>query len=97
MLSTFYALVLKTGPYEKYIVMTNADYVTHMGSKTSKDLSICIGTWRNISVETWLQMGKAQREEVEAVEAKVETEKPLSVEELRKLRLKALSSHLETL
>ena len=40
MLSTFYALCLKTGPWEKYIVITNADYVTHMGKKTKKDQSI---------------------------------------------------------
>jgi predicted helicase len=56
MLSTFYALCLKTGPWEKYIVITNADYVTHMGKKTKKDQSICIGTWKKIKTETWLKM-----------------------------------------
>ena len=49
-LSTFYALCLKTQiPWKKYIVMTNCEYVTHMGQKTEKDQSICIGTFRNIS------------------------------------------------
>jgi hypothetical protein len=55
-LSTFYALCLRTGPYEKYIVMTNCEYVTHMGQKTVKDLSICSGTFRGISSDDWIKM-----------------------------------------
>jgi HJR/Mrr/RecB family endonuclease len=33
-LSTFYALCLRTGPWEKYIIMTNCDYTRHQGKKT---------------------------------------------------------------
>lgn len=45
-LSTFYALCMRSGPWDKYIVMTNCDYARHVGKKTEKDLSICIGTFR---------------------------------------------------
>jgi len=70
-LSTFYALCLRTGltninladnldilnkPWKKYIIMTNCQFVTHMGKKTEKDQSICIGTFRNITKEEWLRM-----------------------------------------
>jgi predicted helicase len=56
-LSTFYALCLKTQiPWEKYIVMTNCQYVTHMGQKTEKDQSICIGTFQNITKDNWIKM-----------------------------------------
>jgi predicted helicase len=56
-LSTFYALCLKTEiSWEKYIVMTNCQYITHMGQKTEKDQSICIGTFRNISKDDWIKM-----------------------------------------
>jgi predicted helicase len=56
-LSTFYALCLKTQiSWEKYVVMTNCEYITHMGQKTEKDQSICIGTFRNISKEDWIKM-----------------------------------------
>lgn len=56
-LSTFYALCLKTQiSWEKYIVMTNCQYITHMGQKTEKDQSICIGTFRNISKDDWIKM-----------------------------------------
>lgn len=56
-LSTFYALCLKTQiSWEKYIVMTNCEYITHMGQKTEKDQSICIGTFRNISKDDWIKM-----------------------------------------
>ena len=65
MLSTFYALCLKTGPWEKYIVITNADYVTHMGKKTKKDQSICIGTWKKIKKETWLKMSNNTNNTIE--------------------------------
>ena len=56
-LSTFYALCLRTQvSWEKYIVMTNCEYITHMGKKTEKDQSICIGTFRNISKDEWIKM-----------------------------------------
>uniref|UniRef100_A0A6C0JGL5 Mrr-like domain-containing protein n=1 Tax=viral metagenome TaxID=1070528 RepID=A0A6C0JGL5_9ZZZZ len=55
-LSTFYALVLRTGPWAQYIVMTNCDYCRHMGKKTPKDVSICLKTFQNITQEQWVQM-----------------------------------------
>ncbi|GAG84464.1 unnamed protein product, partial [marine sediment metagenome] len=55
-LSTFYALVYKTGPYEKHIVMTNTNFVRHVGKKTKKDLSICYGTFKNIGQFDWIKM-----------------------------------------
>ena len=55
-LSTFYALCLKTGPFDKYIVMTNCDYTRHQGIKNEKDLSICLKTFQNINTENWLKM-----------------------------------------
>ena len=36
--------------------MTNCQYITHMGQKTEKDQSICIGTFRNISKDDWIKM-----------------------------------------
>lgn len=52
-LSTFYALVLKTGPFSRHIVFTNVDYARHVGKKTSKDQSICLGTLQNLSYHEW--------------------------------------------
>ena len=55
-LSTFYALCLRTGPWSKYIVMTNCDYIRGVGTKTPKDKSICLSSFRNIQPEKWVQM-----------------------------------------
>ena len=55
-LSTFYALCLRTGPWEKYIIMTNCVYTRHQGIKTNKDISICLKTLQNITKNEWLQM-----------------------------------------
>ena len=55
-LSTFYALCLRTGPWDKYVVMTNCDYVRHMGKKTPKDVSICLKTFQNITRDQWFSM-----------------------------------------
>lgn len=55
-LSTFYALCLRTGPWEKYIVMTNCIYTRHQGIKTEKDVSICLKTFQNITKDEWLKM-----------------------------------------
>ncbi len=87
MLSTFYALCLKTGPWSRYIVMTNADYITHMGPKNKKDLSICIGTWKNINTETWLKMAKMSDEVPKTEDSLSSTILDLSKEELRSTRL----------
>jgi len=55
-LSTFYAMVAKSGPWVKHITMTNVNGCRHIGEKTDKDLSICIGTFRNINPFSWLKM-----------------------------------------
>jgi hypothetical protein len=59
-LSTFYAMCLRTGPWAKYIVMTNCDYTRHQGEKGPKDLSICLGTFRATSSDQWLKMCDVQ-------------------------------------
>ena len=55
-LSTFYAMCLRTGPWNKYIIMTNCDYTRHQGIKTEKDISICLKTLQNITKDNWLKM-----------------------------------------
>ena len=79
-LSTFYAMCLRTGPWRKYIVMTNCDYTRHQGPKTEKDISICLGTLRAISSEQWIKMCGIYSEATIA-------KKELTKEELRDLRL----------
>ena len=81
-LSTFYALCMRTGPWEKYIVMTNCEYVRHMGKKTSKDLSICLRTFRKTTKEQWARMCELKGETVAE-----EPVKKLTAEELRAARL----------
>jgi hypothetical protein len=82
-LSTFYALVLRTGPWEKYVVMTNCDYVRHMGKKTEKDLSICLRRFQAMTKEQWTSMCGLEGDKVEE-KAK---HKVLSQEDLRNARL----------
>lgn len=80
-LSTFYALVLRTGPWETYIVMTNCDYVRHMGKKTERDLSICLRRFQQITKDQWTRMcGVVGHQDVP--KAKV-----LNAEDLRAARL----------
>ena len=55
-LSTFYAMCLRTGPWQKYIVMTNCNFTKHQGIKTEKDVSICLGTFQGMTAENWLKM-----------------------------------------
>ena len=54
-LSTFYALCARTGPYEKYIVMTTADYVRRVG-KSEKDITIGYNKLKNIPHFKWLEI-----------------------------------------
>jgi hypothetical protein len=66
-LSTFYAMCLRTGPWAMYIVMTNCDYTRHQGPKGPKDLSICLGTFRNLSSNDWLKMCNVEGQSLQSV------------------------------
>jgi hypothetical protein len=83
-LSTFYALCLRTGPWEKYIVMTNCEYARHMGKKTKKDVSICLRTLRSISKEQWVAMCRVTGT---SIAASVPASAPKTQDELRAARL----------
>jgi hypothetical protein len=48
-LSTFYALVSRTGPYAGHWVMTTADCVRHVGKKSDKDHSVCFRRFAGLS------------------------------------------------
>ena len=56
MLSTFIALCERTGPWDKYIVMTNAKGVTHKLPRTPKDKSICYRTFASTPREHWMRI-----------------------------------------
>jgi hypothetical protein len=97
-LSTFYAMCLRTGPWTKYIVMTNCDYTRHQGPKGPKDLSICLGTFRNMSSEDWLKMCNLQGQSLESVASQsqdlqnVIVSSDITREQLRARRLAYYSS-----
>jgi len=82
-LSTFYALCLKTGPWERYIVMTNADY-TRQAVKTEKDLIFCKRHLQKISKDDWLKMCNVQGHKIEDNKP---VENKITPEELRQKRL----------
>ena len=82
-LSTFYALCLRCGPFNQYIIMTNANNVRRMGKKTSKDISICLKTLQGITNEEWTSMCN-----LEAYNLSENTSSPKNLEELRKARLR---------
>jgi len=84
-LSTFYALCMRSGPWDKYIVMTNCNYICHVGKKTEKDLSISLHALQNITSEQWIAMCGLKGEKLS-----VETPQ-LTQEEMREARLKRFS------
>lgn len=52
-LSTFYALVYRSGPFYKHIVMTNVNGVRHVSKKTKQDVSICKKRFQNMTFWDW--------------------------------------------
>jgi predicted helicase len=81
-LSTFYALCLRTGPWEKYIIVTNCEYTRHAGKKTVKDVSICLKTLQGITKEQWTKMCELEGNKI------CENIVQKTPEELRAARLK---------
>ncbi len=84
MLSTFYALASKTGPWDKLVVMTNQDSVSRQGEKTEQDVSICYKSFRNISKCDWLILCGREGETLDSDNDDEEINK----KELRKRRTK---------
>lgn len=80
-LSTFYSLCMRTGPWDKYIVMTNCNYVRHVGKKTEKDVSIVLSSFQKISKEEWVKMCNVTGNILET------TKDTNSIESLREKRL----------
>ena len=99
-LSTFYALCMRTGPWKKYIVMTNCNFVRHQGKKTQADISICLNSFRGITHDEWRLMAfassapsAAQAKEASNPEGHQEPKRQaLTQEEVRQKRLAYFSS-----
>ena len=88
MLSTFQGLVHKTGPYKKHIVMTNADYIRHVGKKNKKDLSICLKRFQNLKRLDWIKMiPDTENKNMSLIEHKKNLNNKLTIEQLRLKRL----------
>lgn len=87
-LSTFYALCMRTGPWEKYVVMTNCSFVRHMGKKSKKDLSICLKTLQGITKAQWISMCGVEGHKVEDVPAPAPAPLPKTDDDVRQARLK---------
>jgi hypothetical protein len=54
-LSTFYALCARTGPWLKYIVITNCDYVRRQGKKFKMDQTIAKGSFVACKRDAWFK------------------------------------------
>jgi hypothetical protein len=85
-LSTFYALCMRSGPWDKYIVMTNCNYICHVGKKTEKDISLSLHAFQNITSAQWIAMCGVQGNQLS------ESSHVLTQEELREARLKRFAS-----
>ena len=46
----------RTGPFEKYIVFTTADYVRRMGHKSEKDLTINFHKFEKMTHFDWMKL-----------------------------------------
>lgn len=89
-LSTFYSLVQRTGPYQKHIIFTNADYARHVGKKNNKDKTIAIGTLKNVKNAHWYRIAEyLSNKRTDTFPSEIETDKKMkkSIEELRALRI----------
>jgi hypothetical protein len=87
MLSTFYAMCAYSGPWLKYIVMTNCDAVLRKGKKRKMDQTIARKSFENTSRDIWVKMAGLS----EGYKISEQVSVKLSLEELRSKRLEWLS------
>ena len=72
--------------------MTNCEGIKHEGSRTSKDLSICYMTFKNITKEDWTKMCEINGSTISNIIEESETNININLnaptqDDLRKLRL----------
>ena len=91
-LSTFYSLCARTGPWYKHLVMTNCHYVSHMGTKSDKDWSICMKSFQNITSDQWRSMIGSTGI---TLSSSVNTPSPMSPEDMRQARLRFFERSLK--
>ena len=87
-LSTFYAMCARTGPFEKYIVFTTADYVRRMGHKSEKDLTINFHKFEKMTHFDWMKLIQS---------TPLETTHPSSNQTINSQKQHSLSTSRETL
>jgi predicted helicase len=73
-LSTFYAMVHKTGPFVKYIVITTTDKLTNIGKDLKEEEFIGFNQLKEIDLDGWKKISNY-------------SEKKKSLEEIRKKRI----------
>ena len=67
--------------------MTNCEYTLRQWKKTSKDISICLKTFQNISKDNWLKMCCKTGNTLDNSND-IENKNVASLQELRNLRIK---------
>jgi predicted helicase len=85
-LSTFYALALKTGPYKKHIVFTNADFVRHIGKKTKLDQTINYNSLSKINHFDWMKIANYSTEHLQVESSNLKEESTNLKEESTNLK-----------
>lgn len=85
--STFYALVSRSGPWEKYWIITTAKGINRIGKKCKKDKSICLSGLKNIKTSLWWKMSGLQ----ENGQQTVSTTQKMTQEQIRQQRLSHFS------
>jgi hypothetical protein len=59
-LSTFYAITARTGPFDKIIVMTNADYIKKIGIKDTRESVYAFNFFNSMKFGDWISMCQYQ-------------------------------------
>jgi hypothetical protein len=59
-LSTFYAITTRTGPYDKIIIMTNADYIKKIGIKDTRESVYTFNFFSSMKFDDWISMCQNQ-------------------------------------
>jgi hypothetical protein len=94
-LATFYLMCSKSGPWQKLIVMTNGKYVRHVGKKTEKDWSICLGSFRKLSCSQLLEMMGVKGRCIGEAENSVTPTPKNDLQKMREARIARFSENLK--
>jgi hypothetical protein len=90
-ISTFTALVNRSGPWAKHVIMTTGTSIRRAGGASNLDFSICHGSFRKLNLQQWYQLFDINSNSLSSTSSLATSLSTMSIDDVREARLRRFS------